>query len=125
MFTVDCQALACTFDASQSRAPDANASYRWTLGNGNTTQGQTTNHTYAATGTYPVHLDLSHPEAGSDNVTKTLTFNEEPTGQNISQDAVQDRSLGSASDLRTVPAADGIALVAMLASAVVLPRRRR
>ena len=79
-FTVNCAALACTFDASATSALSS-ATYAWSFGNGTTATGKTTSRTYAAAGTYSAALTVSDANGTS---TKTITVvvaaaNQSPT----------------------------------------------
>ncbi len=59
-FTKTCTALACSFNGGASSDPDgAVANYQWSFGDGTTATGVTTNHTYAAAGTYTTTLTVT------------------------------------------------------------------
>jgi N-acetylmuramoyl-L-alanine amidase len=65
-FTYTCTDLACGFDASDSYDQDGSiAGYAWDFGDGNNGSGVTTNHTYAAGGTYTVVLTVADDQGAT------------------------------------------------------------
>lgn len=69
-FTFECQNLSCTFNASASDDPDGLiSSYDWSFGDGSAGSGETTEHTFAAAGTYDVTLAVTDNGDASDFVT--------------------------------------------------------
>jgi PKD repeat protein len=66
-FTYECNALSCTFDASDSSDPDGTiVDYSWDFGDGYTDTDQTPNHEYAADGSYTVVLTVTDDEGAMD-----------------------------------------------------------
>ncbi|MBW3603586.1 MAG: PKD domain-containing protein [Actinobacteria bacterium] len=56
----DCTGLTCTFDGAASSDTDGQiVEWAWDFGDGATASGQTATHTYAAEGTYDVHLAVT------------------------------------------------------------------
>ncbi|KRE62034.1 PKD domain-containing protein [Nostocoides sp. Soil756] len=77
-FTSSCDQLVCSFDASASSDVDGTiASYAWDFGPGSGT-GKTTEHTFAADGTYSVKLTVTDDRGGSATLTKQLTVSTTP-----------------------------------------------
>ena len=69
--TVD---LAASFNGSASNDPDGSiASYAWEFGDGAVASGVTTDHTYAAGGTYQVKLTVTDNRGATAEVTKPVT----------------------------------------------------
>jgi PKD repeat protein len=73
-FSVSCQLLTCTFDASASEDPDGSIStYRWDFGDGETatTSNPVREHTYAAAGSVSVTLTVTDDDGLQDSVVRT------------------------------------------------------
>jgi PKD repeat protein len=78
-FTVDCEHLACSLDASGSTDPeDALAGYAWDFGDGKQGTGRTTNHTYAAGGSYTVTLEVTDAAGATATTTRTVSVSDPP-----------------------------------------------
>jgi len=72
-FTVSCDGLSCTVDASQSRDPDGTiASYSWNFGDGSTGSGRTASHTYAREGGYTIRLTVTDNDGGQGETTQDI-----------------------------------------------------
>ena len=72
-FIFNCTDLVCDLDGSASYDPDGTiVSYVWDSGDGNTGSGVTTNHTYAAAGTYTVVLTVTDDGGATDTNTQTV-----------------------------------------------------
>lgn len=86
--------LPVAFDGSASFDPDGSiASYAWNFGDGASAAGVTTNHIYAAPGTYTARLTVSDNLAASSTKTITVQVNANPTNlpsapNNLSSSAV-------------------------------------
>lgn len=73
-FTTSCTALACSADASASTDPNnAISSYTWSWADGTVTTGVTSNHTFAAAGTYRITLTVTNTFGWTDVTTRTVT----------------------------------------------------
>ena len=58
-FTIGCNQLACSADASGSRDPDGSiVSYAWSFGDGAFGNGSRASHAYGAAGSYTVTLTV-------------------------------------------------------------------
>ena len=76
-FTYSCSGKTCDFDASSSSGFGKSlVSYDWVWGDGNTdsTPSSTTNHTYAANGTYNVKLTVENTAGETDSTSKLVTI---------------------------------------------------
>jgi len=77
-FDVTCDQLVCAFDASSSTDPDGEiASYGWKIGTA-TAQGVTTQHTFAAAGTYPVTLTVTDNEGAQRQLSRDVQVTTAP-----------------------------------------------
>jgi PKD repeat protein len=80
-FTSSCTSLTCALDASGSSTNGASATYAWEFGDGQSGSGVSPQHTYAASGSYPVTLTVT-TSGGTSTVTGTVSatrVNEPPT----------------------------------------------
>ena len=81
--------LTVSVDASTSSDPDAGdtiIAYRWDFGDGLGSSLKTTNHTYAAAGTYTITLTVTDSHSATDTETATITFEVNTTGDLIVKD---------------------------------------
>ena len=63
---VTCGGATCTFDGSGSTDPGGSvSSWTWSFGDSTTATGQTTSHTYATSGSYPVTLTVTDAQGAS------------------------------------------------------------
>lgn len=82
-FTFNCTDLSCSFNGSGSSDSDGTiASYAWTFGDGSSASGVTTNHSYAAGGTFNVTLTVTDDDGATDNDSQSVTVTAPPTGGN-------------------------------------------
>ncbi len=73
-FSVTCHGLTCGLDASASSDVDGSiASYDWDLGDGSTSTGRLTSHTYATEGDYSVTLTVTDDRGASSQATGTAS----------------------------------------------------
>jgi alpha-tubulin suppressor-like RCC1 family protein/PKD repeat protein len=81
-FTSSCDGTLCSFDASGSGDPDGGTlvGYDWTFGDGEseTFSSATTEHGYAAVGTYLVTLTVTDDEGATGSVTEQVVVEDEP-----------------------------------------------
>jgi len=90
-FSYICEHLQCSFISDSS---DSGFSYVWTLGDGNTATGATTNHTYGADGSYTVTLMVTDDAGQSDSASDTINVqgsNGGDTGISVSGDGYRVR----------------------------------
>lgn len=81
-FTSSCVGTSCSFDASGSRDPDGGAvvGFDWTFGDGQSATGSsaTTQHVFAAAGTYPVTLTVTDDEGATGSLTREVLVEDQP-----------------------------------------------
>jgi subtilisin family serine protease len=75
-FTVDCQTLSCTFDASSSSDIDGTiVGYSWDFGDGEPpAEEMIVTHVYGSSGSYTVQLTVTDNEGAEGNKEQTLTI---------------------------------------------------
>ncbi|CAN5826136.1 hypothetical protein BH23ACT10_BH23ACT10_39400 [soil metagenome] len=70
----DCTGLTCTFDGTGSTDADGSiAGYQWEFGDGAGASGPTEEHTFAAAGTYDVHLTVTDDGGASNTAHQDVT----------------------------------------------------
>lgn len=72
VFTVTCNSVTCSFDASGSSDDSGIASYAWDFGDGQSGVGETTAHTYATGDTYSVTLTVTDTAGQTDSVSQDV-----------------------------------------------------
>ncbi|MFC1991409.1 PKD domain-containing protein [Chloroflexota bacterium] len=94
-FTYTSNGLTCNFDASGSDDPDGSiVAYDWTFGDGNTSSGITTAHTYASTGTYDVSLTVTDNDGANDTESQTVTVSDAVATMHVGDLDASTRSIG-------------------------------
>ena len=80
-FSVDCQDLTCTFDASGSSDSDGTiTSYVWNFDDGTTGSGESTTHSYSQPGAYNVTLAVTDDDGATDSASNTANATDPGTG---------------------------------------------
>ena len=80
-FSVDCQDLTCTFDASGSSDSDGTITdYAWAFGDGTLGSGESTTHSYSQPGTYTVTLTVTDDDVATDSASDTANATDPGTG---------------------------------------------
>ncbi len=70
-FSVACNRLSCSFDASNSSDVDGTiTSYTWSFGDGTVGTGRTVSHTFPASGTYQVTLTATDDKGATASATR-------------------------------------------------------
>ncbi|GAA1582269.1 hypothetical protein GCM10009678_76270 [Actinomadura kijaniata] len=78
VFTQNCAALKCTFDAAGSSDPDGSiTSHAWDFGDGRTGTGETAEHTYDQAGTFEVKLTVTDDRGAKTTATQRVTVAED------------------------------------------------
>lgn len=72
VFSFNCTDLDCSFDGSSSSDDGTITGYAWDFGDGNNASGATSNHQFAADGTYNVSFTVTDDEGATDNVTQSV-----------------------------------------------------
>ncbi|TLX76862.1 T9SS type A sorting domain-containing protein [Labilibacter sediminis] len=84
-YTYTANDLIVDFDGSGSSDSDGSiTSWTWDFGNGNTANGQTVNHTYAAAGNYTVTLSVTDDAGGTDSESKVVSVSSGGSGDPVS-----------------------------------------
>lgn len=68
------------FDASNSSDDGTIESYEWDFGDGNTSSGETTSHSYSSPGEYEVRLTVTDDQGNSDTASANVTVSESSEG---------------------------------------------
>jgi PKD repeat protein len=72
-FTVNCTALSCAFDGTNSTDSDGSvASYTWTFGDGTSGTGATPSHVYGSVGAYSARLTVTDNQGATDSRSKAI-----------------------------------------------------
>ncbi|WP_163931094.1 family 16 glycosylhydrolase [Paraferrimonas sp. SM1919] len=76
-FNYACNDLSCNFDGSASSDSDGSiSSYQWDFGDGNSSNGVSTSHTFSASGDYSVTLTVTDDLAAQATSTQTLSVSQ-------------------------------------------------
>jgi subtilisin len=80
-FSVNCQDLTCTFDASGSSDSDGTITdYLWDFGDGGTGSGTSVSHEYSSAGTFTVSLIVTDDDGATDSASDSATATDPGTG---------------------------------------------
>ena len=88
-FTVSCNYLACTFDASSSSDDDQIVLYSWNFGNGTFGHGTQPLLTYANAGIYTVTLTVTDSDGATDSTSLVVPANSPPPVCEVTSFGVQ------------------------------------
>jgi PKD repeat protein len=102
-FTYSCNSLTCAFTGSGQAPSGATiTNYAWSFGDGTSTSGgsATTNHTYAAAGSYPVTLTITDSAGDTASTSQTVTVGPSPT---VTFDGAAGTDPNSANPSVTIP----------------------
>lgn len=89
-FTPTCTALACTVDGSASTDSDGTITgYAWNFGDGATSSGVNSSHTYAAAGSYPIALTVTDDDGATGSTISTVTVTSPGGPSVLASDAFQ------------------------------------
>ncbi|PWK54179.1 M14 family zinc carboxypeptidase [Pleionea mediterranea] len=72
-FSVSCEHLSCTLNASSSTDDTAISSYDWQLSDGASLSGQTVSHSFSNAGSYSVELTVTDDAGANDVRTRSIT----------------------------------------------------
>ena len=115
-FSFNCQALSCSFDASNSVDIDGQiVSFDWNFGDANTASGVNVNHNFNSAGSYPVELTVTDNQESSHVSTQVVTVtaaNSSPTSLVVSSVIVATEGAGKGSKYgkATVSVVDDLAV---------------
>ena len=80
-FSVNCQDLTCTFDASGSSDSDGTITdYLWDFGDGGTGSGTSVSHEYSSAGTFTVSLTVTDDDGATGDASGTANATDPGTG---------------------------------------------
>ena len=83
-FAFGCSELACTFYGSGSSDSDGSIeSWSWDFDDETAGSGETTNHTYAAGGSYAVTLTVTDKEGATDQESRNVSVSAPASGQHV------------------------------------------
>jgi len=75
--------LAVSFNGSGSSDSDGSiSSYAWSFGDGGSSSGSTTSHTYSSVGTYTARLTVTDDDGATDATTRTIQVSATPVANN-------------------------------------------
>ncbi len=87
-FTLACTVLTCTVDGSASSDPDGTVvGFGWNWGDGVTSSGATSSHTYTAAGTYSVTLTVTDNQGAGGTATRSAVVTAPPANDPFAADA--------------------------------------
>jgi len=106
-FTWESNGLAVDFDGTSSTDPDGTiVSYEWNFGDGNTATGTTTDHTYAAEGTYTVRLTVTDDQEATDYIEHDVTVTTALTAKIYPKSIQYSRGIPDSGQLSDMTASD-------------------
>lgn len=78
-FIASCNGLTCQFNATASNDPDGTiVGYNWTFGDGNSSSGESINHTFGVEGSYTVSLEVIDNDGASNTTSQQIEAAEPP-----------------------------------------------
>lgn len=115
---------AINFDASESYDTDGSISqYRWDFGDGTTTNGETTTHSYTQKGEYTVILTITDNYGAQDTETTTADILLKP-GEQEENNETGENNDNNDDDKLIIPGFEAITLISIIILIIALKKKR-